>query len=213
MTRSILTSLAVLALLTVTPIGAQAGGPAAGNSTTPASIRLVGASSGVPDVSAGQFTVVARDPGNMPKNGCTVVIDLSNCADLAFCSDQMDPGALTNCAAKTVRKFANALGEVSFTLLGGSTGAGYASSLAHSARIFGDGILLATPSVSSFDLDGSGGVGAGDLSTWLSDFGSGVDWARSDYDGSGTVGASDLSEWLAVFGAGTSTQSCTISCP
>jgi hypothetical protein len=38
-------------------------------------------------------------------------------------------------------------------------------------------------------------------------------WGRSDYDGSGTVGASDLSEWLTVFGAGTSTQSCTISCP
>jgi hypothetical protein len=72
---------------------------------------------------------------------------------------------------------------------------------------------LATPSASSFDLDGSGGVGAGDLSVWLGDFGSGMNWARSDFDGSGTVGAADLSEWLAVFGSSGSSQSCTTSCP
>jgi hypothetical protein len=67
--------------------------------------------------------------------------------------------------------------------------------------------------VSTFDLDGAGGVGANDLSIWLADFGSGEPHARSDYDGSGAVGAADLSEWLGVFAAGTSTQSCTTSCP
>jgi pimeloyl-ACP methyl ester carboxylesterase len=183
------------------------------NSATPASIRLVGALNGVPDAVAGQFKIVIHDLANNPINECVVVIDLSNCADLAICSDQMDPGAPTNCAAKTVRKFTNALGEVTFTLLGGSTGSGHASSLANSARIFGNGELLATPSASSFDLDGSGGVGAGDLSVWLGDFGSGMNWARSDFDGSGTVGAADLSEWLAVFGSSSSSQSCTTSCP
>src|SRR5436190_8483547 len=214
MIRSIPMPLVMFALLTLTAIGARAGGgPAPANSTTPDHIRLVGASSGAPDAVAGQFKVVARNLANNPINGLSVVIDLSNCPDFTFCSDQMDPDALTNCGAKTVRKFTNALGEVTFTLLGGSTGAGNASSLAHSARIFGNGTLFAEPSVSSFDLDGSGGVGAGDLSVWLADFGSGMDWARSDYDGSGTVGAADLSEWLAVFGAGTSTQSCTTSCP
>jgi hypothetical protein len=40
-----------------------------------------------------------------------------------------------------------------------------------------------------------------------------MNWARSDYDGSGTVGAADLSEWLAVFGSSGSSQSCTVSCP
>jgi pimeloyl-ACP methyl ester carboxylesterase len=206
-------TLAVIALLTLTPTGARSSPPSASNSTTPAFIRLVGATNGVPDAATGQFTVVARNLANNPLNGVSVVIDLSNCADLAFCSDQLDPDALTNCAAKTARKFTNALGEVTFTLLGGSRGADNASSLAHSAKIFANGVLLALPSVSSFDLDGAGGVGAGDLSVWLADFGSGMNWARSDYDGSGTVGAADLSQWLAVFGSGASTQSCAVSCP
>ena len=214
MTRSLSLQLTVLVLLTLTATGAWGSSiPSAALSTTPDHIRLVGATIGRPDAVGGQFTVVARDLANNPLVGCMVVIDLSSCPDLRLCSDQMDPDAQTNCAAKTVRKFTNALGAVTFTLLGGSTGAGNASSLAHSAMIWGNGALMATPSVSSFDLDGSGGVGAGDLSVWLSDFGSGMNWARSDYDGSGTVGAADLSEWLAVFGAGTSTQSCTTSCP
>jgi len=212
--RSIRTLLAVFALLTLTAMRARAGGgPAPANSTTPDHIRLVGASSGFPDTVAGQFKIVARTLANTPINGLSVLIDLSSCADLAFCSDQMDPNALTNCAAKTVRKFTNALGEVTFTLLGGSNGAGNASSLAHSARIFGNGVLMAVPSVSSFDLDGSDGVGAGDLSVWLSDFESGMEWARSDYDGDGNVGAADLSEWLTVFGASGSTSSCRTACP
>ena len=214
MTRSILIPPAVLALLTLTATGAWASRiPSAALSTTPDHIRLVRSTSGLPDAVAGQFKIVARDLINNPLFECLVVIDLSNCPDLTVCSDQLDPDALTSCAEKTIRKSTNLNGEVTFTLLGGSTGAGNASSLAHSAMIWGNGALMATPSVSSFDLDGSGGVGAGDLSVWLSDFGSGMNWARSDYDGSGTVGAADLSEWLAVFGAGTSTQSCTTSCP
>jgi len=92
-------------------------------------------------------------------------------------------------------------------------GSGHASSLAGSAKVLAKGVLLALPSVASFDLDGSGGVGAGDLSVWLSDFGSGVPYERSDFDGSGTIGAADLSEWLGVFGAGGSAQSCGASCP
>src|SRR5437773_2542590 len=99
MIRSLSLLLTVLALLTLTAIGAQASPPSAGNSTTPSAIRLVGASSGVPDASDGQFKIVIRGLANNPINGCSVVIDLSNCADLRFCSDQMDPGAQTNCTA------------------------------------------------------------------------------------------------------------------
>jgi pimeloyl-ACP methyl ester carboxylesterase len=213
MSRSILMPLTAFALLALTAIGAQANLPSVANSATPASIRLVGALGGVPDAVAGQFKIVVNDIGDRPINECLIVIDLSNCADLTICSDQSDPNALTNCAAKTVRKFTNALGEVTFTLLGSSNGAGHASSLAHGAMIFGNGVLIASPSVSSFDLDGSGGVGAGDLSVWLSDFGTGQPYERSDYDGDGQVSAADLSEWLAVFGAGGSTLSCGAICP
>jgi hypothetical protein len=74
-------------------------------------------------------------------------------------------------------------------------------------------VLLASPSVASFDLDGVSGVGAGDLSAWLQDFASGGDWARSDYDGDGRIGAADLSAWLTVFAAAGSVQSCAASCP
>jgi len=214
MTRSILIPPAVFALLTLAATGAWASGiPSAALSTTPDHIRLVRSTSGLPDAVAGQFKIVARDVINNPIFECLVVIDLSNCPDLTVCSDQLDPDALTSCATKTIRKSTSFNGEVTFTLLGGSNGAGHASSLAHSARIYGNGNLIATPSVSSFDLDGLSGVGAGDLSAWITDFGSGMDWARSDYDGDGRVGAGDLSEWLTVFGAGTSTQSCSASCP
>jgi len=214
MTRSILIPPVVFALVTLTAIGAWASGiPSAALSTTPDHIRLVSSTIGHPDAVAGQFKIVARDVINNPLFDCLVVIDLSNCPDLTICSDQLDPDALTSCAPKSIRKFTNRNGEVTFTLLGGSNGAGHASSLAHSARTFGNGALMASPSVSSFDLDGSSGVGSGDLSVWITDFGSGMDWARSDYDGDGRVGAGDLSEWLTVFGAGGSTQSCAASCP
>jgi len=213
MFRPLLRSILALGLLALVSTGSYAGGPNPNLSTTPGFIRLVGATGGAPDATAGQFTVVARDPANNPVNGASIVLDLSNCTDLAVCSDQMDANALVNCAAKTVRKFTNALGMVTFTVLGRGTGAGNAASLAHSARIYGNGTLLGSPSVSAFDLDGSGGVGAGDLSVWFGDFGSGVPYERSDFDGSGTIGADDLSEWLGVFGVGGSTQSCAASCP
>ena len=206
-------SVAALSLLMSMASRAGASPPSAANSTVPGLIRLVGASGGVPDAAAGQFTIVARDLANNPMSGVVVVLDLSNCPDLEICSDPLDPTAVTNCPAKTIQKLTNIQGQATFTVLGSSMGSGHASSLAGSAKVFARGVLLALPSVASFDLDGSGGVGAGDLSVWLSDFGSGVPYERSDFDGSGTIGAADLSEWLGVFGAGGSAQSCGASCP
>ena len=183
---------------------AMAGVPSAANSTTPPCITLVGSLAGVPDAAAGQFTVTVRDLANNPLNGASVVIDLSGCADLAICSDQLDANALVNCGAKTTRKFTDATGKVTFVVLGGSNGGG---------KIFANGTLLQTPTVSAFDLDNAGGVGANDLSAWLTDFGSGNPYGRSDYDCSGGIGANDLSLWLTEFGAGTSASSCAASCP
>ena len=214
MVRPLLRTIFVLGLLALTAADADAGvAPSPHTSTWPSLIRLVGASGGAPDAASGQFTVVGRDLADNPVSGASIVIDLSNCTDLAICSDQMDADALVNCGAKTVRKFTNAQGEVTFTVLGGSTGAGNATTLANGARIYGNGLLLATLTAASFDLDGSGGVGAGDLSVWLADFGSGQPYARSDFDGDGSLSAGDLSLWLGVFGAGRSTQSCAASCP
>ena len=74
-------------------------------------------------------------------------------------------------------------------------------------------MLIGSPSISAFDLDGGGGVGANDLSIWLTDFGSGNAYGRSDYDCSGDVGANDLSSWLTVFGSAGSAESCAGVCP
>ena len=192
---------------------AMAAVPSAANSTTPSCITLVGSLSGVPDAAAGQFTIVVRDLANNPLNGASVVIDLSNCLDLSICSDQLDANALVNCGAKTTRKFTNALGQVTFTVLGGSNGGGNASTLLGGGRIFANGTLIQSPTVSAFDLDGAGGVGANDLSAWFGDFGTGNNYGRSDYDCSGSIGANDLSLWFGEFGTGASASSCAVACP
>ena len=148
-------------------------------------------------------------------NGASVVVDLSGCTDLAICSDQLDAGALVNCAAKTTRKFTNLAGQVSFIVLGGSNGSGNATTLLVGAKIYANGTLIGSPTAACFDLDGSNGVGINDLSCWLTDFGTfgNPAFGRADFDCSGSVGINDLSVWLTEFGAGTSAASCAISCP
>ena len=192
---------------------AMAGVPSAANSTTPACITLVGSLAGVPDAAAGQFTVIVRDLASNPLNNASVVIDVSGCLDISICDDQLDVNAFVNCGGKTTRKFTNALGSVSFTVLGGSNGAGNASTLLGGGKIFANGTLIQTPTVAAYDLYGASGVGANDLSAWLTDFGSGFAYGRSDYDCSGGVGANDLSFWLTEFGNGTSASSCAVACP
>src|SRR5262249_38832531 len=175
-------------------------------------ITLVGSVAGTVDP-AGTFTVIVRDLANNPLAGASVVVDLAACHDEAICNDQLDLSATVNCGAKTTRKFTNGLGSVTFTVLGGSNGAGNASTFLNGGRIFANGTLIASPTVSAFDLDGSNGVGANDLSAWLTDFGSGQPFGRSDYDCSGVVGANDLAFWLTSFGSGASASSCLAACP
>jgi hypothetical protein len=186
----------------------------AANCTVPAHFALVGSNSGVPD-GVGSFTIVVRDIANNPANGASVVIDLSNCADLALCSNPLDPSAIVNCAAKTERKFTDITGSVTFTLVGGSNGSGNASTLASAVKIQANGVPIGSPTASAFDLDGHGGVGVNDLSVWLSDYGApgNPSYARSDFDGSGAVDVNDLSVWLTVFSRGGSTEGCAAFCP
>ena len=80
-------------------------------------------------------------------------------------------------------------------------------------RIYIQGTLCGSPTVSAFDLDNQSGVGANDMSAWLGDFATGNPSGRSDYDCSGGLGANDLSLWLSAFGAGTQFVSCAASCP
>jgi len=182
------------------------------NSITPACITLVGANGATP-AAVGQFTVTVRDLANNPVPGAAVAVGISDCLDLHICADQLDPTATVNCAAGLVTKIADGAGTVQFTVLGGSNGGGNATTLLNGGQIFANGTLIGRPTVSAFDLDGQGGVGANDLSAWLTDFGSGQNYGRSDYDCSNNIGANDLSLWLTAFGSGTMTSSCASSCP
>lgn len=211
---SLRTSLVVGVLMLLSAPRASASPASPANSTVPMHMTLVGSRAGTPDAS-GSFTVVVRDLANNPLNHQDVVIDLSGCTDLAICSDQLDPAATVNCAAKQVRKFTDVTGSVSFTLLGGSNGAGNATTLLGGAKVYANGVLLRLPTASALDLDGSQGVGIDDLSVWLSDFGApgGPAYGRSDFDGDGTIDVNDLSLWVTAYGAGSSAQGCTTSCP
>jgi len=189
--------------------------PSPENSTSPPCIWLVGTSGNVPAHGAGEFQVIVRDLANNPLVGAHVVIDLSGCPDLHLCADQLDPAMDVDCANKRVGKFTDEAGMARFTLLGGSNGAGHAVELIGAGRVYEDGVLIGSPTVSAYDLDGSGGVGINDLSVWITDFGTfgNPAFGRSDYDCSGGVGINDLSVWMTAFGSGTQLQSCGASCP
>ena len=189
--------------------------PANGNSTVPVCFTLVGAAGGLPAHSLGRFQVVARDIGNYPCSGATVTVDLSGCPDIHLCADQLDPAVVVNCGAKTATSLTAADGTVNFTLLGGSNGTGNAISLVGAGKIYLNGTLIASPTVSAFDLDGVNGVGINDLSVWLTDFGTfgNPAFGRSDFDCSGTVGINDFSVWLTAYGRGDQIQSCGATCP
>ena len=203
-------SLCMLVALAVPSVGFAEPSPA--NDITPPCISLVGAA-GSTAAPAGEFTVICRDLANNLQPGMNVVIDLSGCPDLFICADQLDPTATVNCLNKTVSKITGADGAVHFNVLGGSNGAGNAVTLLSGGKIYKNGTLIQLPTVSAYDLDGSGGLGANDLSAWLGDFGSGNNYGRSDYDCSGGLGANDLSLWLSAFGSGAMAQSCASHCP
>jgi hypothetical protein len=117
------------------------------------------------------------------------------------------------CLSKTTRKFTDGLGSVSFTVLGGGNGTP-AVTLAGGAKIFANGTLIASPTASAYDLSGTAGQGAGDLSLFLSDLATLNPYGRSDYNCSGSLGAADLSQWLTVLSGTGSQSSCTLpQCP
>lgn len=200
-----------LLLLALAPTASRAETPSPGNSIAPACITLVG-SDGANASALGTFTVVHRDLANNPIAGAQIVVDLSNAPDLRLCGQQLAPGIVMDCPNGRATAVTDGNGMATFTLLGGSIGGG-GITLLNGGRIHADGVLIRSPTVSAYDLDGQGGVGANDLSLWLSDFATGQTFGRSDYDCSGGVGANDLSVWLMAFGSSTQTVSCAAACP
>jgi hypothetical protein len=210
MTRLITKAALLSACGMLVAVSAMAGIPTAANSTSPASLRLVGSALSVPDSVSGKFTVTVRDVSLNPVTGSNVVVLFSGCtSDIAIASNQLNANYTVNCAAKTVSGFTNSAGQVAFTLLGGSF-----TSLVHTglscAQILADGVLLSSPTIGTFDMNGVGGISAGDLSVWLADLGAGGYRGRADYDGNGVVSAGDVSIWLGVLGRGKSNTSSTV---
>lgn len=177
----------------------------------PACIVLVG-TNGANASADGTFAVIYRDLANNPIAGAHVDIDLSNAPDLHLCAQQIAPGVVVDCLYERASGITDANGRVTFTLLGGGT-AGATGSGLHNGRIYANGVLIGSPTVSAYDLDGASGVGANDFSLWFGDFVAGANYGRTDYDCSGSIGANDLSLWLTEFGSGASSISCAASCP
>jgi hypothetical protein len=193
------------------PAAAYASFPPIPNATVPACFSLVG-SNGVAASGTGTFNVFVRDLANNPMPGVSVRVDLSASPDLRLCAQQLASGVVVECVGNVAAGITDAHGIATFTLMGGSNG-GPGVTPSNNSRVYADGILIGSPTVSAFDLDGSAGVGANDLSLFLSDFGSGNQYGRCDYDCSGFLGANDFSLLLTAFGSGTQTVSCAASCP
>jgi hypothetical protein len=184
--------------------------PSPANSVTPPCVSLVGDNgSGVIDP-AGNFTVTVRDLANLPINNSLVVVDFSGCSGLQIC-DANDAGRTVDCGTQTVRGFTGVGGTITFHIKGHANNSGGNQAPFggyNTGKIFADGVLLSSPSVSAFDHDG-GGMGPADLSAWLGDFFGGNNPSRSDYDCSGPpLGPADLSTWLTVFFLSGSTNNC-----
>jgi hypothetical protein len=198
-------------LLLVLAAAALADIPPAPTSTLPAFIRMVGSTAGVPDTLAGKFVVTVRDIANNPVPNADVRVDLSSCLDIHMASDQLNPNYRVDCATRTVGVYTNVDGIAAFTLLGSSWAAGSYSGLS-CARVYADGVLLGSPTVSAFDLTGSAGLTAADISVWLGDLGSMTYRGRSDFDQNGVLSAGDLSVWLGVLGKQHSSVT-SVACP
>jgi len=210
--RHLLTTAALATLVLAVP-GRADSMPICCNTDVPFLIPVVGSNGVVPASGFGRFDVVVRDHANNPVPGATVTIDLSFATDVSLCADPLDPSLTVNCANKTVSGTTNAFGQVFFTVLGGSNGAANATTLLQGGRIYANGILIASPTVAVFDLDGVNGLGAGDLTAFLTDFASGQPWGRSDLDGNNGLGAHDLAVFLSAFASGTQIVSCSARCP
>ncbi|MCC6650187.1 MAG: hypothetical protein IT348_03445 [Candidatus Eisenbacteria bacterium] len=206
-------ALAFLFLLGLVPSPAAADWPwPYPNSTLPSQVRLVTWNGAAPDAALGQFTVIIRDLANNPVPGSTVSVDFTSVPEVRIAADQMDPEALTICGEHRVRKLTGADGSATFTIMG-SVSSAPARLGEFRVPILADGMLLGTPMLAVFDLDGAGGIGANDMSVWLEDFSEGLYRGRGDYDGDQNLGANDLSVLLSAQGAGGSSVGISTYCP
>ena len=185
--------------------------PSAANSSLPRVVVLVGHADAHADTTSGAFTVVVRDVADDPMPFERVEVRPLDCPGARVAVDQLQPGVSPRCATNAVQADTDLDGIVRIAIVGGGDAAAPHGS-GPFATVLGGPVALGVVRVAYLDLDGSGGLGANDLSIWLADFGTGEPIARADYDGDNTVGASDLSLWLTAFGGGGSVHSASSAC-
>ena len=191
---------------------AHAGWPSPANSTIPGHVNLVGLGPAGPDSAFGHCEVIFRDLANNPMPGVEIALDFSDVSDMTIATDPHDPRLTVHCSPRMVTAVTDQNGRAVFTVIGSAI-PGRPASPVYAFKLYADGILLGSPTLSAFDMNGQGGVDPTDLSLWSADFFSVTNPMRADYDGTGGVSIADLSLWSgAYFGAG-SVQSAASYCP
>ena len=205
------THVIALTIALVAPAEALAIGSAA-LSTVPSHVLLVGLDMGVADTTTGAFLIVIRDLANNPIPGTNVEIRLLNCPGARVAVDQRQPGITSRCVTHGILATTDLNGSTRFAAVGGGDPAGPHGTGA-CASVYAGGVLMGDVRVAYLDLDGSSGMGANDISIWLSDFGTGEPIGRSDFNGDQVLTADDLSVWFGIWGTGTQTASPASYCP
>jgi len=192
---------------------AMAGVPSATTSTQPAGISLVGSSGGVADPTTfGASTYTIRDASNNPVPGSVVIMNFTACTDARLCSANQPANMTVNCGSKTVSGVTDAVGAVTFRIVGGGLTSG-AAITAPCISVTADGVPMNTIRSSTFDINGAGGLTLADITLAKNDFSTNPARTRSDFNKSGSITLADITIIKNVFTAGASNTSCATYCP
>jgi hypothetical protein len=196
--------------------------PSPVTSSIPCAVNLVG--SNAPNTTTdplGDFTITIKDIAGNPIQNSAVVVDFSGCCnDIHLSTTQHGAGVTLDAPNKRILATTNASGQVTLRIQGAATKSAVTPGNIGCAKILADNVLISdginhpAVNVGVFDLDGAvggNGVGAADLSQFLTDSFAASYRQRADYDHSSAcvfaVGAPDLSKLLTLsFAAGSGTN-------
>jgi len=196
--------------------------PSAANSTfqtTP--IALVGknAANTPAEDSFGNFSVTVRDAGNLPIAGATVTVNFNGCTpDIILSRIQTFTGVsvLCNGARGVISGQTNALGVVSFRILGGADNnlGNEPGNTTTCAELRANNVFFTNLAVAALDQTANlDGVLPGDLSVVIADINAGNLSRRTDLNLDGVINPNDLATQISHVNAGRSVSNTLALCP